>query len=78
MVLRMDPAQFLALIAKAQDPLVVVGQTKRKWWERGKGAWRYDYLTVYKGFLFGTTTQAPLELPRDAEVVAMGPIRLPK
>jgi hypothetical protein len=61
-LVRMDPANFVAILARAQTPLVVhaPGSLFAK---------RHHYLTSYKGLAFLTATGQPLDLPPAAEVI---------
>lgn len=69
-IVRVEPAVFVSLLARGNDPLVVVsyGGIFRK---------RYKYLTGYKGLAFYTESPTQLALPR-AEVVRARSIALPE
>ncbi len=70
-VVRVEPVDFLALLERADAPLVVVGQG---------GVFRkhFRYLTSYKGLAFFTRSPSALVLPRRAEVVAARAISIPE
>ena len=70
-VVRVEPVDFLALLKRADAPLVVVG--------RG-GVFRkhFRYLTSYKGLAFYTRSPDALVLPPRAEVVAAQAISIPE
>jgi hypothetical protein len=69
-VVRVEPADFLAILERTEAPLVVVG--------RG-GVFRKHvrYLTSYKGLAFLTQSPDALVLPRRAEVIAARAISVP-
>lgn len=60
-----EPTDFLSILAKSDEPLVVMKEKKEgRIIKHG-----YMYMTGYKGFVFFTQSPTPLELPRDAEVI---------
>ncbi len=69
-VVQVRPRDFMKLVSKAEEPLVVVAVG---------GFFRasYRYLVGYKGFVFFTKSPEPLQLPRDAEVVKATKIWVP-
>ena len=69
-LVKVEPAVFLSLVSRADEPVVVVAQG---------GVFRkhYQYLTSYKGLAFHTISPTALVLPR-AEVVAAKSIRMPQ
>lgn len=71
-IVRVEPDDFLLLLsrAKANKPLVVIAQG---------GAFKknYQYLTSYKGLVFFTKADAPLQLPGDTEIIAARQIWIP-
>jgi hypothetical protein len=69
-VVRVEPAAFLAILARAEAPLVVTGQG-------GLFTTHYQYLTSYKGLAFFTRSPEELALPRGAEVVRAESISIP-
>ena len=70
-VVRVAPADFLALLKRAEAPLVVVGQG---------GVFRkhFRYLTSYKGLAFYTQSPDQLVLPPRIEVIAAAAISIPE
>jgi hypothetical protein len=70
-VVRVAPEDFLALLRRADAPLVVTGQG---------GVFRkhHRYLTSYKGLAFFTRSPEPLGLPSRVEVVAAQAISIPE
>lgn len=69
-VVKVESADFLKILEKTRDPLVVVA----------KGGFmkaNYQYLTGYKGLVFFTKSATPLSLPGSAEVVASKQIWIP-
>jgi hypothetical protein len=69
-VVRMEPADFMALLDRMEEPLVVVGQG---------GVFRKhaQYLTTYRGLAFFTKSSQALVLPRRAEIVTVRSISVP-
>ncbi|MBM3789245.1 MAG: hypothetical protein FJW35_02720 [Acidobacteria bacterium] len=69
-IVRVDPDQFLRILARQEDPLLVMatGGLFRK---------NYQYLTGYKGFVFFTKSPAALHVPGSAEVVQARTIWIP-
>jgi hypothetical protein len=69
-VVRMEPGDFMALLERMEEPLVVVGQG---------GVFRKhaQYLTSYRGLAFFTKSDQALVLPRRAEVVTVKSISVP-
>jgi hypothetical protein len=69
-VVRMEPGDFLALLDRSEEPLVVVGQggVLRK---------HAQYLTPYRGLAFFTKSTQPLVLPRRAEIITVRSISVP-
>ena len=70
-VVRVAPVDFLALLKRADAPLVVVGQG---------GVFRkhFRYLTSYKGLAFFTRSPDALALPPRVEVIAAQAISIPE
>jgi hypothetical protein len=69
-IVRVEPNDFTAILAKADSPLVVTAI----------GGWlkpNYQYLTAYKGILFFTKSPTELQLPSFAEIVASRKIWVP-
>jgi hypothetical protein len=69
-VVRMEPADFLALLARTEAPLVVAGMG-------GLFTKHYRYLTSYRGLAFFTKSPDPLTLPAAAEVIRAEAISIP-
>jgi hypothetical protein len=69
-VVRMEPGDFMALLDRMEEPLVVVGQG---------GVFRKhaQYLTTYRGLAFFTKSSQALVLPRRAEIVTVRSISVP-
>ena len=69
-IVRVEPAEFLRLVARNEAPLVVVsyGGLLKK---------RYKYLVSYKGFVFFTQAVEQLVLPSDCEMVGAERIWVP-
>ncbi len=61
---------FEAILKKIKAPLVVCAQDS-------VFTTRYQYLTAYKGLVFFTRTQTPLDMPQDAELINADKIRVP-
>jgi hypothetical protein len=62
-LVRLDPAEFLKIIGRVPDPLVVAATG-------GLFTKNYQYLMGYKGLAFYTKSSEPLQLPAAAEVIA--------
>lgn len=69
-VVRLDPPEFLKLLAHVPDPLVVVAQG-------GFFTANYQYLFGYKGLAFFTKSSAQLPLPSSAELIPAHKIWIP-
>lgn len=69
-IVRLDSQEFLKLLNRQDEPLVVVAQG---------GVFRttWQYLTSYKGLAFFTTSPAQLPLPGRALVIAAKSIWIP-
>lgn len=69
-VVRLEPAEWLAILKRIDTPLVVVGQG---------GVFRkhVQYLTSYRGLAFFTKSPDPLVLPRHVEIVTARSIAIP-
>jgi hypothetical protein len=72
-IVRVEPAEFLAILDLQQEPLVVTAE--------GGGVLflpkKYQYLMSHKGLAFYTTSRHPLDLPPLADVVAAKKIWIP-
>lgn len=69
-VVSVEPADFLAILAAAGDPLVV--QAPGGWFQRAN-----QYLTSYKGLAFFTQSETELPLPPAAQLVQAKKIWIP-
>ncbi len=69
-IVRVGPEEFLKILSKSKDPLVVVAKG-------GVFKPNHQYLTGYKGLVFFTRSSTPLMLPGSAEVVASKQIWIP-
>ena len=69
-LVRVDPGDFLSLLRKQEEPLVVIAPAG--FLQRG-----YRYLISYKGLAFHTKSRDPLPLPPRAEVVQAQAISIP-
>ena len=69
-VVRMEPAAWLALLARVGQPLVIVaaGGVFKK---------HVRYLTAHRGLAFYTQSPTALALPRGAEVIEAQSINVP-
>jgi hypothetical protein len=70
-VVRMDAGDFLAVLKRVDEPLIVVsyGGVFRK---------TYKYVTAYKGLAFFTKSPTALLLPPRAEVVQAKAVSVPE
>jgi len=69
-IVRVDPDDFITILHKAREPLVVVAKG-------GVFKGNYQYLTAYKGLIFFTKSSTELALPGGAEVIASKQIWIP-
>jgi len=69
-IVRVEPEDFLKILARSADPLVVSAPG-------GVLSGGHDYLTSYKGLGFFTNSPKPLTLPEGAEIVAAQKIWIP-
>jgi hypothetical protein len=69
-VVRLEPAEWLAILGRTEAPLVVVatGGVFKK---------HVRYLTSYRGLAFFTQSPQSLILPREAEVIEAQSISVP-
>lgn len=70
-VVRVSPENFLAILARAEKPLVVHAQG-------GIFSTNYQYLLSYKGLAFYSKSRAPLQLPLGTELVQAQKIWIPQ
>ena len=69
-IVRVSPADFLAVLARTPSPLVVVA-------EGGVFKTHHQYLTSYKGLAFFTKSDQAFILPRGVETVVAEKIWIP-
>ena len=69
-IVRVEPAEFLRILARQQEPLVVQATG-------GFFSTNYQYLSSYKGLAFYTKSPDRLALPRGCEVVEAQKIWIP-
>ncbi|HEY0995326.1 MAG TPA: hypothetical protein VGD77_05005 [Gemmatimonadaceae bacterium] len=70
-VVKVEAADFLAILRRMDAPLVVTGQG-------GVFKKHVQYLTSYRGLAFFTTSPSPLVLPGRTEIVAAKTIKIPE
>ncbi len=70
-IVRMEPDDFLQIIYRAEDPLVVMATSKIF------GKTSYKYIAGYKGLAFYTKSSRPLSFGIRAEVVHAKTIWIP-
>ena len=69
-VVRVSPADFHAILAKIERPLVVYAKG-------GLFSTNYQYIVSYKGFAFFTKSSEPILLPGEIETIAARKIWIP-
>lgn len=69
-IVRVEPADFMTILKRAQNPLVVCSQSKFF-------STKYHYLTAYKGLIFYTKTEMALALRLEIEVITAQKIWIP-
>lgn len=69
-IVRVEPEDFLKLLARSADPLVVTAPG-------GFISGGQEYVFSYKGLVFFTSSPEPLTLPAGAEVIAAQRIWMP-
>ena len=69
-IVRVEPTDFMTILQRAQNPLVVCSQSKFF-------SIKYHYLTAYKGLIFYTKTKTPLTLRLETEVITAKSIWIP-
>lgn len=72
-IVRLEPQEFLRIIAKMKAPLIVVSPAKGGLFSRNN-----EYMTNYKGIFFYAETGTALTLPGDAEVVSARSFWMPR
>ncbi len=70
-IVRMDPNDFLQIVGRAEEPIVVLAISKIF------GRTSYKYLTSYKGLAFYTKSPSQLPLSIRAELVHAKNIWIP-
>lgn len=70
-IVRMNPADFITILSRTQQPLVVQGTG-------GVLGNKYAYLTPYRGLVFYTESNTPLQLPGNIEFVHADKIWVPR
>jgi hypothetical protein len=70
-IVRMEPNDFLQIVHRVEDPLVVMATSKLF------GRTSYKYLTSYKGLTFYTKSASQLALGGGVEVVFAEQIWIP-
>ena len=69
-VVRLDPPEWLAILKRTENPLVVVAQG-------GMFKPKYQYLTSYRGLAFYTKSPHAIVLPGRAEVITAKSMSIP-
>jgi hypothetical protein len=69
-IVSVEPQEFLRILRRTEQPLVVHATG-------GVFSTNYQYLTSYKGLIFFTKAQVPLELPPGPEIVLARRIWIP-
>jgi hypothetical protein len=64
-VVRLEPQEFMRIVAKMKAPLIVISPAKGGLFSRNN-----EYLTNYRGIFFYAKTGTALNLPGDAELVS--------
>jgi hypothetical protein len=70
-LVRLEPAEFAALLRKSERPLVVLSM----------GGWftaSYRYVTPYRGLTFHCKSPTPVELPSNVELIDAARISIPE
>jgi hypothetical protein len=70
-VVRVSPENFLAILARAESPLIVHARG-------GIFTTYYQYIISYKGLIFYTKSRSAVELPRGVELVHAERIWIPQ
>ena len=71
-IVQVDPADFALLLSRTANPLVVMAPGRWGWFGSN-----WNYLTSYKGLIFFTRCDEPLDLPAGTERVSAGRIWIP-
>lgn len=70
-IVRMEPQEFLKIVHKAENALVVMTSSK------GFRKTKYQYLTSYKGLAFYTKSQTPQQFGIGVDLVSAKQIWIP-
>ena len=70
-VVKMEPRDFMAIVNRADDPVIVVGRG-------GVFKKHFQYLTSYKGLAFFTTSPTALMLPSRIDIIQAKTISVPE
>jgi hypothetical protein len=68
-IINVDPKDFLTIISKAKEPLVVMAD--KSFWSD------YKYLSSYKGLAFYAKSNEKISLPGNAELIVARKIWVP-
>jgi hypothetical protein len=71
-IVRMEPNDFLQIVYRAEEPLVVMATSKVF------GKVSYKYITSHKGLAFYTKSSKHLDLGSGAELVSAKTIWIPR
>ena len=69
-VVRLEPGEWLSILKRAENPLVVVAQG-------GMFKTKYQYLTSYRGLAFFTKSPTALVLPGRTDVITAKSMSIP-
>ncbi len=69
-IVQVEPEDFLKILARAKDPLVVTA-------EGGFFSAKHQYLASYKGLDFYCKSDEPLPMPDGTELIHAGKIWIP-
>ncbi len=70
-IVKLEPRDFTQILNRTENALVVFA--KGGFWSK-----KLRYLTAYRGFIFYTKTDAPLQLPAGADVILAKKIWVPE
>ncbi len=70
-IVTLEPREFTAILNRAENPLLVV--TEGGFWSK-----KTRYLMPYRGLIFFTKTDSPLQLPAGVEVIRAKKIWAPE
>ena len=69
-IVRVEANDFVIILSKADKPVVVCATS-------GFRKKKHEYLTGYKGLVFYTKSNVPLQLPSEAELIVAKRIWIP-